>query len=184
MTPIAGFVIAVIAGWIVGDPRRAAVTVIVPFLAVLTAQSWLLAAGRGVSPPSTVTGFPQLIGYWGLQVIFLALAVGIAAELGALRRRRSLRHEAGAGAGRRAATASGVLAVLTAVFVAAYLLDSSPVRHHAASGSPPAQGVIGIVLCIVAFAALSVVIFGGRRATARAGRADADTSAVAADVAK
>ena len=88
MTPIAGFVIAIIAGWIVRDPRRAAAAVVVPYLAVVAAQSWILASGRGASPPSTVTGWPGLIGYWAVQAVFLALAIGIAAELSTLRRRR------------------------------------------------------------------------------------------------
>ena len=81
MTPWAGFVAAIVAGWIVRDPRRAVATVIVPFLVVLATQSWMIAAGRAVSPPSTVTQFPSCLGYWIIQAIFLALALGIAAEL-------------------------------------------------------------------------------------------------------
>lgn len=42
MTPLAGFVAAIIAGWIIRDPRRAAAAVIVPFAAVLAAQTWIL----------------------------------------------------------------------------------------------------------------------------------------------
>src|SRR5271169_974503 len=57
MTPLAGFIAAIIAGWIVRDPRRAAATVVVPFLIVLAMQTWGIAAGYGVSPPSTVTPF-------------------------------------------------------------------------------------------------------------------------------
>jgi hypothetical protein len=165
MTPLAGFVAAIIAGWIIRDPRRAAAAVVVPFLAVLTAQSWIIASGRAVSPPSTVTGWPELIGYWGLQAVFLTLALGIAAELGALRR-RMLSQEATAGAGRRTVLASALLAILTAMFLAGYLLDSVPAAQHSADGSPPAQGLVGIVLCIVTFIGLTVVTLRGRRRTA------------------
>ena len=97
MTPLAGFVIAIIAGWIVRDPRRAAAAVVVPFLAVMAAQSWILASGQGVSPPSTVTSWPGLIRYWAVQAIFLALALGIAAELSTLRRRRMPPDDGSAG---------------------------------------------------------------------------------------
>jgi hypothetical protein len=166
MTPMAGFVIAIIAGWIVRDPRRAAAAVVVPYLAVVAAQSWILASGRGVSPPSTVTGWPGLIGYWAVQAIFLALATGIAAELSTLRRRR-MPDDGSAGTGHRIMLALGVLAAVTAVFLVAYLLDSAPVTHHAADGTPPVQGYVGMLLCIVTFLALSVVTFLGRRNASR-----------------
>jgi hypothetical protein len=61
----------------------------------------------------------------------------------------------------------GVLAALTAVFLVAYLLDSAPVSRHAADGTPPVQGYVGLLLCIVTFLALSVVTFLGRRNTRR-----------------
>ena len=53
MTPLAGFVAAILAGWIIREPRRAAAAVLVPFLAVLAVQTWTLASGYGVNPPST-----------------------------------------------------------------------------------------------------------------------------------
>jgi hypothetical protein len=171
MTPLAGLIMAVVAGWFVRGPRLAAAAVVVPFLAVAGAQTWRIAVGDGTSPPGTVIGFPQAIGYWVIQAIFLALALGIAAELGFLRAHRALPRDAAAGAGRRAVIVSGILAIPTAVFVALYVAGSSPVRHHAASGSPPAQGFLGIILCVVAFAALSVLTFRARRAAARAERA-------------
>ena len=179
MTPIAGFVIAVIAGWIVRDPRRAAAAVVVPYLAVVAAQSWILASGRGTSPPSTVTGWPGLIGYWAVQAVFLALATGIAAELSTLRRRRMPPEEASAGAGHRFTRALGALAALTAVFLVAYLLDSAPVSHHAADGTPPVQGYVGMLLCIVTFLALSVLTLLGRRNASR-GLPPADKTTAAA----
>jgi hypothetical protein len=170
MTPLAGFVAAIIAGWIIRDPRRAAAAVVVPFLAVLAAQTWILAAGRNVNPASTVTPFSHAISYYVFQVIFLAFALGIAAELGALLRARSAAD--GAGAGRRTLQASAVLAVLTAAFVVGYLVDSAPVRHHHANSPLPASGVVGIGACVVALVVLSVLTLRGRRASARQRLAD------------
>ena len=63
MTPWAGFVAAVVAGWMVRDPRRAVATVIVPFLVVLATQSWMIASGRAVSPP----------GYRGMRLQLLKM---------------------------------------------------------------------------------------------------------------
>jgi len=103
------------------------------------------------------------------------LALGIAGQLGALRARRALPHNAAGGTGRQAAIASGLLAAATAVFIIAWLLDSAPVARHAAEGSPPVQGAVGMVLCIVVFAALSAATFRRRRAVARAQLAEAGT---------
>jgi len=175
MTPITGFIVAVIAGWIVRDGLRAAATVMVPFLAVLAAQTWIIAAGRAVSPPSTASRLPQAIGYWLVQAVFLALALGIAGQLGALRARRMLPPGAPGGTSRQATIASGLLAAATTVFIIGWLLDSAPVARHATEGSPPVQGVVGMVLCIVTFAVLSAATFKRRRAAGRARLAEAGT---------
>ena len=103
MTPLAGFVIAVIAGWIARDARRAAGIVVVPYLAVVAAQTWAIYDGRGTSPPNTVWPFKQAISYYVVQAIILALALGVAALLGAVRARRAASHDAAARAGRRTA---------------------------------------------------------------------------------
>jgi hypothetical protein len=87
MTPLAGLIAAIIAGWFVRDPRRAVVAVIPAFLAVLAIQTTGIALGDGHSPPSTVLSYPGALGYWLVQVIILAPALIIAAELGALRAR-------------------------------------------------------------------------------------------------
>src|SRR5580704_6972976 len=113
MTPLAGFVAAILAGWIIREPRRAAAAVLVPFLAVLGVQTWTLAAGRGDNPPSTIHG----VSYWVVQAIILAFALGIATQLAiVLRARPSGRTAAAdaAGASRRALQATAVLLVLTA----------------------------------------------------------------------
>ena len=159
MTPLAGFVAAVIAGWYIRDPRRAAATVLVPFLAVLAVQTWTLASGRGDNPPSTVHG----VSYWVFQAIFLAFALGIATQLASWRRARSAAGDA-AGASRRALQASAVLLVLTAAFVTAVVLDAHPVLHHNANSPLPLTGVVGIVACIVGLVVVSVLNIRGRRA--------------------
>jgi hypothetical protein len=45
MTPIAGFFLAIIDGWIVREPRRTAATVILPYLAVAVVQTWAIGNG-------------------------------------------------------------------------------------------------------------------------------------------
>jgi hypothetical protein len=168
MTPIAGFIIAIIAGWLVPSGRRAAAVVVIPWLAVLAEQTWILAAGRGHSPPSTVSQLPGAIGYWLVQVALLAVALSIAWLLGALRAHRPQRPDAAGRPRRPAAIASGLLATAAAVFVVVGVLTSAPVHHHLAGGSPPAIGFIGMALELVTVAALGVATIMRRRAAARA----------------
>lgn len=179
MTPLAGFVAAIIAGWIIREPRRAAAAVIVPFLTVLAAQTWILASGRGINPPSTVTPFGHAISYWVVQVIILAVCVAIAAELAIVRRARSAADD-GSGLGRRTMLAAALLGVLTVVFLAGYLLDSHPVQHHNANSPLPVTGVVGIVACVVTLILLSVLTIRGRRAGAREKLAETSPSAAVA----
>lgn len=54
MTGITGFIIALVAGFVVPNARRACLVTIVPWLCVLAFQTWSIAAGHGVSPPSAV----------------------------------------------------------------------------------------------------------------------------------
>jgi hypothetical protein len=168
MTPLAGFVAALIAGWIIRDPRRAAITATVPFLIVMIVQTLGIDAGDGVSPPSTV--YPingTSIGYYVVQAILLGFTLGIAIELAALRRARMPADDQ-AGVGRRTALAAAVLAVLTAVTWAVWVLVEAPVSHHSSAGSPPPQGLIGIGLLIVSLAVLSVPTIRDWRAAKRA----------------
>lgn len=167
MTPIAGFIIAIVAGWLVPSGRRAAAVVVIPWLAVLAEQTWILAAGRGHSPPSTVSQLPGAIGYWLVQVALLAVALSIAWLFGALRAHRP-RPDAVGSARRQAAIASGLLATAAAVFVVVGVLTSAPVHHHLAGGSPPAIGFIGMALELVTVAALGVATIMRRRAAAQA----------------
>ncbi len=145
---------------------------------MLAAQTWIIADGRAVSPPATVSQFPQAIGYWLVQAAFLALALGIAGLLAA-RRAAGVRPGAG-GARRRWAVTAAALAAATAVFTPLYLLTSHLVHHHAAQGAPPALGVAGMVLCVVTFAVLGAAALRRRRAAAKARSADAGTGVAAA----
>jgi hypothetical protein len=163
MTPIAGFIIAIIAGWLVPSGRRAAAIVVIPWLAVLAEQTWILAAGRGHSPPSTVSQLPGAIGYWLVQLALLTVALSIAWLLGALRAPRQQRPDAAGRARRQAAIASGLLATAAAVFVVVGVLTSAPVHQHLANGSPPAIG-FGMALELVTVAALGVATIMRRRA--------------------
>lgn len=162
MTPLAGFVAAILAGWIIREPRRAAAAVLVPFLAVLAVQTWTLASGRGDNPPSTIHG----VSYWVVQAIILAFALGIATQLAIVLRARSAAGD-DAGASRRALQATAVLLVLTAASLTGIVLSSKPVLHHNANSPLPWYGVVGILACVVSLVVLTVVHVRQRRAGAR-----------------
>lgn len=130
--------------------------VVLPFLVVLGIQTWGIASGRGVSPPSTVTGFPGLIPYYVVQAIILALALGIALQLSALR------FHGSTGPRTRPTVAYIVNIVLVAAVVSAVqldrpLFDPGSVSHHTSSGSPPLLGVAGIALSFLTCTLLGCV---------------------------
>lgn len=159
MTPIAGLIIAVIAGLLVTNGRRAASVVLVPWLVVLGYQSWDIASGRAVSPPSTVTDFPSAVAYWLAQAIILAPALGIAAQLGAFGSRR---HATGISLARRAwiASALGVAASVVIILLGFVFFrhqgGTVSVGGHSTSGSSPVIGVVGILGSYLTCAALGV----------------------------
>ena len=86
-----------------------------------------------------------------------------------------------AGAGRRTALAAAVLAVLTAVTWAVWVLTEAPVVHHSSSGAPPPQGLIGIGLLIVSLAVLSVLTVRDRRAAKRVSAATGASAVMAGE---
>ncbi len=162
MTPLAGFIAAILAGWIIREPRRAAAAILVPFLAVLAVQTWTLAAGHGDNPPSTINA----VSYWVVQAIILAFALGIATQLASVLRARSAAGD-GAGASRRAVQATAVLLVLTAASLTGIVLDSKPVLHHNANSPLPWYGAAGILACVASLVVLTVLHIRQRRAGAR-----------------
>src|SRR5580693_2649465 len=162
MTPLAGFVAAILAGWIIREPRRAAAAILVPFLAVLAVQTWTLAAGHGDNPPSTINA----VSYWVVQAIILAVALGIATQLASVLRARSAAGD-GAGASRRALQATAVLLAATAASLTGIVLDSKPVLHHNANSPLPWYGAAGILACVASLVVLTVLRTRQRRAGAR-----------------
>jgi hypothetical protein len=175
MTPIAGFFIAIIAGWIVAEPRRAAAAVVLPYLAVTAVQTWLLANNFGINPPSTVTPFSGAISYYVVQLIFFITTVAIAAEL-AVVRRHALAAKASpvnppAGSWYRAAVAEALCTSGVVVLLVSWMTTSALVSQHATNGGPPAQGIAGIALSLVGFVVLGVAALRAHRKAARAAHA-------------
>jgi hypothetical protein len=164
MTLAIGFIIAIIAGWIVPDGRRAAAVTVVPYLAVLAGQTWLLAVGDGNSAPSAVNKFPDATGYWVINIAFLAITMGIAAMLGALLGRRTQVQT-----GRRAAIASAVLIFAAAVLDVGTVVTATPVAVHTAD-NPPWWGLLGMGLTFVLLIGLGIVTIKNRVSDARANR--------------
>jgi drug/metabolite transporter (DMT)-like permease len=138
--------------------------IVLPFLAVLAAQTWYIDSGRAKSPPSTVQG-TGMIGYYIVQLILLGLALGTANQL-RIRRNRT-RARTGAGA-HSAGMALAVNAVVAFVVAGSDLFISLSIDHgthmHPAQGTPPAIGMLGALLCAVVFAGLAIVNRRYRRA--------------------
>lgn len=171
MTPIAGFIIAIIAGLTMRNGRRATAVVIAPWLVVLAYQSWYIASGRAISPPGTVTDFPSAIGYWLVQAVILLPALGIAAQLG--RSGSSLRLGGSDSPARQAAIASALgLAVSVLVILLGFVWFRQEggtvfAGHHSSEGSPPLIGTAGLIVSYVTCAGLGLMAL-RRRRTAKA----------------
>jgi hypothetical protein len=181
VTGLVAIFLAVAAGLIVSTRRQLLVVIGVPFVAILILQTWALAAGKGVSPPSTVTAFPGLIGYYVVQLIIFALALGAADQIRMRRVRRSdqRRFEDGRQT-HKALVINGLLdlAVVVAFLSAHSLLDPRSVTQHKANGSPPVVGALGILSCALVFAVLGLMTLVSRRR----GPAAADPASVPGDL--
>jgi hypothetical protein len=168
MTGVIGVFLALTAGLLVAGRRQVIMTVVWPFLAVLAVQTWGIASGRGVSPPSTVLSFPGLLGYYLVQVIILGLSLGVALQLSALRFGGSEARRSRQGAAYLVNSLFGLL-VVGAFALDHPLFDPGSVKKHTASGSPPLVGVVGMAALLLAFVGLSVAT-----ARRRFGKAKAD----------
>ena len=163
MTGTVGIFLALVAGLLVADRRRLVVALAVPFLGVAALQTWGIWTGRGVSPPSTVDAWPGLIGYYVVQAIIFALALGIALQLSAFRFR-----DGGAG---RPTAALVVNCVVAALVVSGFELDRpffdpGSVVRHSSQGKPPVLGIAGIALLSLVCAVLGgVTLWRWARAT-------------------
>jgi hypothetical protein len=172
MTLIAAFFLAIIAGWIVREPRRAAATVVLPYLAMVAVQTWSLANGYGINPPDTVTPLSGAVSYYVVQLVFGLTTVAIAAELAVVRRyaaaRRGEPADSPATSWHQTAVAAAVCATGTLVLLVAYLSNVKLVSHHSTSGGTPLQGTIGIGLSLIGFLVLGVAAIRAIRAQRRA----------------
>jgi hypothetical protein len=170
VTGAVGIFLALVAGWMVFDRRRMALVVAVPFLAVLGFQTWHIAAGKGVSPPSTVNKFPELIGYYIVQLIIFGLAFGAGDQIRMRRATASSSRESSRPAA--ISLALTVNAALSALVVSGFLFarsvfDPGSVIHHSAQGHPPWPGYLGIGLSAVVFAILGLSRLRNRRTERR-----------------
>ena len=172
MTPLAGFVLAIVAGWITRDARRAAAIIVIPFLAGTALQTYGIADGRGVSPPDTVWPLNgSSLPYYVAQVLIIAAVLGVGMLLGTVRARRAAAGLGNTDIGQRTSVAAIAVAVMTAGFCLGAWLASAPVAHHSA-GSPPAQGLIGMGVLILSLIVLGSLTIAARRRAALAARPD------------
>jgi hypothetical protein len=167
MTVLAAFFLAILAGWIVREPRRAALTVILPYLAMVAVQTWGLANGYGINPPDTVTPFSGAISYYVVQLVFLLITAAIAAELAVVRARATTPPFAGPWLRTAVATAIGATATLW--LLVGWLAGAKLVAHHSSTSGTPLVAVLGIGLDLIGVIGLGVAAIVARR---RAGTAD------------
>jgi hypothetical protein len=184
MTPIAGLIIAIIAGLIVRNGRRATAVLIVPWLVVLAYQSWYIASGRAISPPGTVTDFPSAIGYWLVQAVILLPALGIAAQLGASGPSRQPRGSDSLARRAGIATAIGLATAVIVILLGFVWFRQQGgtvfAGHHSSEGSPPLIGTAGLIVSYLTCAGLGVMTLRRRhaaRAARQAGPAQQETAA-------
>jgi hypothetical protein len=170
MTVLAAFFLAILAGWIVREPRRAALTVILPYLAMVAVQTWGLANGYGINPPDTVTPFSGAISYYVVQLVFLLITAAIAAELAVVRARATTPPFAGPWLRMAVATAIGATATLW--LLVGWLANAKLVAHHSTSGTP-LVAVLGIGLDLIGVVGLGVAAIVARRRASSAGPLDA-----------
>jgi hypothetical protein len=170
MTVLAAFFLAILAGWIVREPRRAALTVILPYLAMVAVQTWGLANGYGINPPDTVTPFSGAISYYVVQLVFLLITAAIAAELAVVRARATTPPFAGPWLRTAVATAIGATATLW--LLVGWLANAKLVAHHSTSGTP-LVAVLGIGLDLIGVVGLGVAAIVARRRASSAGPLDA-----------
>ena len=158
MTGFVSIFLAVASGLMLGTRRQLLLAILGPMLLVLVVQTWGISTGRGVSPPSTVNRFPDLVSYYVVQVVIFALTFGAADQIRLLRARTTTRAGGLAVADRlpRALLVNlGICLVALACFeLDRPLFDPGSVKHHASQGSPPVLGLTAIGLTALVFAVL------------------------------
>lgn len=140
MVQIFGFVLALIAGLTIRDPRRATLWLIPPWLAVLGVQTWSIASGRGHSSAATAGH----VSYWVFQVISLAVVVGLVAMLA--RQRQGAASKAAALYVGRLIPATMAAVVASAGLSLLYVVASEPA--HPGQGATPPIVAIGLLASV------------------------------------
>ena len=160
MTPLAGCIIALLAGLLVRPPRLAMAAATPPWLAVLALQTWHLGSGQGVNPASTIRN----PGYPVVQVLILAATLGIAAGMSAWQSRHvSDRLRRSMSTVRIAALSAlaTVAATPTALLIFRYF--DTPTDPQTGSDELPLTGVVGMIALVLALAVLALVEARARR---------------------
>ena len=160
MTPVAALIAAVVAGTLLHRRRDVILAVVIPFVVVLAGQTTLLGSGRGTSPPGTAKD----PGYWIVQMIALALGLGLAVMLSAWRTRRS-GIDSHSSDPRRFLTVAGILTVLAGVGGFLPIALTQPTATHDADGNPPVFGMISVMALVIGTVVLGVVTLRARRAS-------------------
>ncbi|MDQ2831672.1 MAG: hypothetical protein M3Y74_21815 [Chloroflexota bacterium] len=160
MTPLAGFIIAILAGLLVRPARRAMAGATLPWLAVLAVQTWHLSSGHGVNPASTI----QDPSYWVVQILIGAATLGIAAGMSAWRSRHVSDPHGGAMSTARLVTLSAI-ATLAATAIALPLSIVASSGTGTGHGAPPLAGIGGLLACVLALAILAGAEVRARRAS-------------------
>lgn len=155
MTPLAGFVLGIIAGLINRSARRAALWVVPPWSAVLAVQTAWLASGHDNNPASAVE-FPKVIGYAIVQAISLALAVGVATQMVAWRQRRPVDPSAGSGTRNNSTLSMWAATIVAGVLAVSIFFITRPAHPGHGGGNAPVYGIVGIALCLVTLVALAI----------------------------
>jgi hypothetical protein len=169
MTPLAGLIAALVSAFILRDARRSALALLPSWIAVLIFQTSMLAAGKGVSPPSTVSQ----ASYWVVQVIILAMTFGIATQLGSILSTRTRVALSGDALRRGYVRAIGLSTAASAVLIyvgfglARSVFDPGSVTHHSAEGKPPIAGVVGILGMVIGCVVLAAMRWQRRRSSSR-----------------
>ena len=164
MTPLGGYVIAIVVGLLVRGPRRALAVSVAPWLAVMAAQTWNLASGRGHNPPGVLEP-----GYCVVQLVILGLTLGVVAGVSDWRSRHPFGHPFPRFSAPRTITLSVVLTIASGL-TAILLLVLFPVpasQRGTGNGNPPWEGLIGIAICALSVVVLGVSYLRARRNSAK-----------------
>jgi hypothetical protein len=128
-----------------------------------------IASGRAISPPSTVNDFPSAIGYWLVQVIILAPALGIAALVAARQANRISGPALARPTGIAIVTGTAVAIVIIELGFVAFPHEGGTqyLHHHSSDGSPPLIGLLGLLLSFATCAILGGLALRRRHASRR-----------------